>query len=749
MSYVFKCKMCGGELEILDGSTVCECEFCGTKQTVPAADNEKKMNLFNRANRLRFNNEFDKAAGIYESIITDFPEEPEAYWGLVLCKYGIEYVDDPATGKKIPTCHRSSFESVFEDSNFDMVMGCADDESKRVYRDEAKQIEELRKGIVEVSSKEEPYDIFICYKETDKDGNRTLDSVLAQDIYDELTDKGYKVFFSRITLEDKLGTEYEPYIFAALHSAKVMLAVGTQYEYYDAVWVKNEWSRFLQLIAAGEKKTLIPVYKNLDAYDMPKEFARLQAQDMGKVGAMQDLLRGIDKIFGRDRRSQPARETVVVNSAQGIALDTLLKRGYLALEDGSWEKAEDFSEQVLNHDPENADAYVIQLLKDLKVRRSGDLSKLDEPFDSNSNYQKAVRYGSTTLKASLNDALEHAKANQEEKHKAELYEKTVSTMKSAKSVDVLQKAIGTFETLSGFRDADDMVAECNRKIDAINEENRRKAEARKKNTKTASIIAVCIAVLSLAAVVYLKVVVPSKNYDSAVSAYRNGEYAKAGEQFTKLGNYKDSSMYSEFIDYVANGQFEEAITFARSLDDSNVTEMLLKYPYEKAVELSTLINNNLQIGKAIEIFGYLGNYSDAEERMNGLIEQYRSYGNRVLKSSVGDAVTYYLVIPENARTTAEQNLVNLYSFNTDFAYYNKNYYLFDFVYNKDTGTITVSHSPESFQIVGYTVFDCDGHYMRVGKLTGQGEGSIMYLVSSSRTITKMSTTGKVALYFTD
>ena len=125
--YVFKCKMCGGSLEIKAGETVCECEYCGTKQTVPAADNEKKMNLFNRANRLRFNNEFDKAAGIYESIITDFPEEAEAYWGLVLCKYGIEYVDDPATGKKIPTCHRSSFESVFEDNNFDLVMEYADD----------------------------------------------------------------------------------------------------------------------------------------------------------------------------------------------------------------------------------------------------------------------------------------------------------------------------------------------------------------------------------------------------------------------------------------------------------------------------------------------------------------------------------------------------------------------------------------------------------------------------------------------
>lgn len=56
--------------------------------------------------------------------------------------------------------------------------------------------------------------------------------------------------------------------------------------------------RFLGLIEKGEKKTLIPCYKGIDAYDMPKEFARLQAQDMGKVGAIQDLVRGIGKIPG-------------------------------------------------------------------------------------------------------------------------------------------------------------------------------------------------------------------------------------------------------------------------------------------------------------------------------------------------------------------------------------------------------------------------------------------------------------------
>lgn len=309
MAAIIKCKMCGGDLTLTPGATVAECEYCGTLQTVPSSDNEKKLVQFERAERLRKNCEFDKAAGVYESIVGEFRQEAEAYWGLVLCKFGIEYVDDPATGKKIPTCHRSSFNSIMDDADFEQTLENADVVSRKVYRDEAKQIEEIRKGIIEVSSKEEPYDIFICYKETDEKGERTVDSVLAQDLYTTLTEKGYRVFFSRITLEDKLGQEYEPYIFAALNSAKIMLAVGTDYEYYNAVWVKNEWSRFLKLIAAGQKKTLIPCYKNIDAYDMPKEFAKLQAQDMGKVGAMQDLLRGIEKIL-EEKKATPEKSTV-------------------------------------------------------------------------------------------------------------------------------------------------------------------------------------------------------------------------------------------------------------------------------------------------------------------------------------------------------------------------------------------------------------------------------------------------------
>ena len=79
---IFKCKMCGDTLEFNPGETVCTCESCGTKQTLPRIDDDRKANLYDRANHFRRNNDFDKAMGIYEQILNEDNTDAEAYWSL-------------------------------------------------------------------------------------------------------------------------------------------------------------------------------------------------------------------------------------------------------------------------------------------------------------------------------------------------------------------------------------------------------------------------------------------------------------------------------------------------------------------------------------------------------------------------------------------------------------------------------------------------------------------------------------------
>ena len=386
---VFKCKMCGGSLEIAEGTTVCECEYCGTQQTLPKTDNEQNLNLFNRANHFRQQCEFDKAAEIYEKMLGRSGDDAELYWSIVLCRYGIEYVDDPLTHKKIATCHRTQFKSVLEDADYLEALNHADSIQRGVYEREAAYIDKIQKGILEISNKEKPFDVFICYKESDENGRRTQDSVFAQDLYYGLEREGFKVFFSRITLESKLGTEYEPYIFAALNSAKVMVVVGTKPEYFNAVWVKNEWSRYLMLMQEDRSRTLIPAYKDMDPYDLPDALSMFQAQDMSKLGFMQDLIRGIEKIAKSSEPKPAAVPVQTVVQAASSNVENLLKRGFLALEDGKWNDANKFFDDVLNENVEEYRAYIGLLCAEMKVSNEESLPKAQKVLKGSDNYRKA------------------------------------------------------------------------------------------------------------------------------------------------------------------------------------------------------------------------------------------------------------------------------------------------------------------------------------------------------------------------
>lgn len=409
---ILKCKMCGGTLELKDNATTAECEYCGTLQTIPKGNNDIIQNLFNRANNLRIKCEFDKAEQIYEKILHEDDSEPEAHWGIILCKYGIEYVEDPKTYKRVPTCHRTSYEAIMADPEYLAAIEHADSIQKLVYESEARAIDNIQKNILNIVKNEKPFDVFICYKETDEDGTRTIDSTIANDIYYQLTQSGLKVFYAAITLEDKLGQEYEPYIFAALNSAKVMLVIGTKPEYYEAVWVKNEWSRFLKLMKSDRNKMLIPCYKDMDAYDLPEEFSHLQAQDMSKIGFIADLVRGIRKVTASTVQTSDKQEQKA-SSAGGVNTKALLKRVFMFIEDSDWNSADEYCERVLDSNPESADAYLGKLLVEYKAHNVEELSNGIESFENSKNYQKIIRFGDESIKTKIEKALESASKNQD------------------------------------------------------------------------------------------------------------------------------------------------------------------------------------------------------------------------------------------------------------------------------------------------------------------------------------------------
>lgn len=603
---IFKCKMCGGTIEFEQGATVGVCDSCGTKQTLPRLDDDRRANLYDRANHFRRNNEFDKAAAIYEQILTEDTTDAEAYWSLVLCQYGIEYVEDPATRKRVPTVNRVQFTSIFDDDNYKSAIQYADGYQRELYEKEAKTINDIQKGILAISQKEEPFDVFICYKETDNNGRRTPDSVLANDLYYQLKQEGFKVFFARITLEDKLGSAYEPYIFAALNSAKVMVVLGTKPEHFNAVWVKNEWSRYLALVKkSGGKKVLIPAYRDMDPYDLPEEFSHLQAQDMSKLGFMQDLIRGIKKIAKVDEPKATVKETVVVGTSNAN-VTPLLERAFLFLEDGKWQDANIYCEKVLDIDPKNAEAYLGKLMVDLQVRSRKQLADCADPFDDRENYGKVLRFGDDKLEAEMRGYIAHINERNENARLTGIYNGAVSAMNAANTESAYKAAADTFRSISGFQDADALVEQCldkaevcrknaiyasahneqiknsiagceaairlyesisgwkdadeqiyacQRKIEEIKAkeeadrlERERQAEqkriaaekAAKKRKKiiaiTTPIVVACIAFL----IVLTTVIIPSGKYNSAMELYNAQKYEDAYKAFNSL-NYKDSA----------------------------------------------------------------------------------------------------------------------------------------------------------------------------------------------------------------
>lgn len=467
---------------------------------------------------------------------------------------------------------------------------------------------------------------------------------MAQEVYYELTEQGYRVFFARITLEDKAGAEYEPYIFAALNSAKVMIVVGTKPEHFNAVWVKNEWSRFLSMMKKDRSKLLLPCYRDMDPYDLPEALSVLQSYDMSKIGFMQDLIRGVKKVIDagkpQEAAKETAKETVVVHNEGGSNVQALLDRGQMALEDGEWEKADEFFEQVLNQDAKcgaaylgkflarvecrsaktYADAYIENVKAEAPNEKNADACEPDEAFItscvekytvpgilSGNQIRQMLEFDLEYCEASSLYALRAEEAQEQFAADKDLMRATKYASSEAKTItedipqtlDTLRRDAQKREDAERARitaDYHKFLTETEAKLENEHPQRLEEAQAQQKaaaKTRKITTIALGAATAVIAVVLLItKVIVPAAKYSKAEKLLAAGDYDNAITAFAALGDYKDAA---------------ERIP---QTEDAKIEAQKAQKAYAEAEKRLTAGDYD----SAIAAFEKLGDYEDASER---------------------------------------------------------------------------------------------------------------------------------------
>jgi len=398
-----KCYNCGNEVIIGDNPDIGICSVCLSE--IPLPKGEKSIqDAYSEANELLSESRFEEAREAFREILVRDTFESAAYWGMATAEYGIEFVQDPATFELLPTLHRLSTERFSEHLYVKKALEYATSPAKiQFYTEQSKLIDQIQSQSLQISQKEEPYDVFICYKKTEEGEKRTADSRMAGDFYKELVRRGYKVFFAEQTLT--VGEEYEPRIFAALHSARVLIAIGSRREYYDAVWVKNEWSRYIDLI---EKETaqgscdrlLIPFYQNMAPEELPEDLRAMPKQvDASRMAnPRQELLRLIGEHFSQNQKEDMAdlrRQVRSQSAGSTIRLEESAEndttRGMVMLIGGDFDQAEEQFRKALQKEPW-PDAYLGLLMCELKVPGRDALSNYENSIANQKYYKLALQF---------------------------------------------------------------------------------------------------------------------------------------------------------------------------------------------------------------------------------------------------------------------------------------------------------------------------------------------------------------------
>ena len=461
---MLKCKTCGSPLNeqaAQSANGVVKCPFCGNVWTIAKKETDPRALEFLRIGEHELDvGHFQEAFEAYDKSAECDGEEPEAYFGMALSEFGVRYIKDEVNNRLQPICYRPTDKKFSLNKNYRMAVGFATDEQQSEYKRRADEIDYINQKFYELQQAGVDYDCFLCVKVTGEDGDKTEDSKDADYIWQMLTDKGYKPFYSERNIRGQTGADYEAVILHALFTSETMIVVCRDEAYLQTPWVKNEYTRFLQMMRREDKETdaitvayggrvieTLPGKRgkiqgiDLDRRDMndlitkfveehtpehkkkkeaeraakeAEEQRRLQEQEALKR-QLEDVRQQMTEMAAANNRPRAAAPAVAVGG--NVATKTLLKRAHLFLEDGDFGSADQYAEKVLDQDPENAEAYIVKLMAERHVKTPEQLKKSETPLTDSPYYKRALQFASPEYAVELKGYNDEILAQLEQKRK--------------------------------------------------------------------------------------------------------------------------------------------------------------------------------------------------------------------------------------------------------------------------------------------------------------------------------------------
>ncbi len=381
-----RCSVCSMTIEFPENAAQAVCRSCGRMNDRPVSDSYRLEQL-KLANQLRDIGAFAEAQTLYAEVLSEKPQEHEARWGSLLCRYGAAYA-----GRAQIVCWKAASASILEEEDCKAVMMQASEEVRAAYQRDAAMIDAIQTQI-RLLRPQMAFDVFVTFGESG--AKSRADEQHARDISHDLTQCGYRVFFEPLFREQLDGTGLDAAAFLAIESAKVMVVIGSEKASFEKPRVWSAWRRFLDRMDQGEEKCLIPMTSSLD--ELPGEL-----QKSGFLGCHDS----------RERLKEKLAELLPQE-------DKRFKLVRIYMDRGSFEKADAKLEEMLDDLPENPYVWLYKAMAGLKIRSEEDLCHAGAALETNPDYQTAMTFAASDLLERLQGYLAAAMEEVEEEDEEE------------------------------------------------------------------------------------------------------------------------------------------------------------------------------------------------------------------------------------------------------------------------------------------------------------------------------------------